>query len=166
MTSSRSFHGRQTPVLRRRDLNNWLVCFVVQGGLRARHPLRSCLNNAPPRGQQPWRVQPDQGLCWQQDSRICYPFAHMGGGYGRSYIQRPDRWHWEEQARRVGLHNFWVDTCCIDKSNNNELAEAINSMFRWYCNATKCYVYLPDVSSPGITSSLRPQIYHTTTVRC
>jgi hypothetical protein len=57
-----------------------------------------------------------------------------------------------EQARRDGLHNFWVDTCCIDKSNNNELAEAINSMFRWYRNATKCYVYLPDVSSPGIDS--------------
>jgi hypothetical protein len=55
-----------------------------------------------------------------------------------------------EQARRDGLHNFWVDTCCIDKSNNNELAEAINSMFRWYHNATKCYVYLSDVSAPGI----------------
>ena len=54
-----------------------------------------------------------------------------------------------EQARRDGLHNFWVDTCCIDKSNNNELTEAINSMFRWYRNATKCYVYLSDVSSPG-----------------
>ncbi|KAI9784312.1 MAG: hypothetical protein M1839_002373 [Geoglossum umbratile] len=55
-----------------------------------------------------------------------------------------------EQARRDGLHYFWVDTCCIDKSNNNELAEAINSMFRWYRNAAKCYVYLPDVSSPVI----------------
>jgi len=36
-----------------------------------------------------------------------------------------------EQARRDGLRYFWVDTCCIDKSNNNELSEAINSMFRW-----------------------------------
>ncbi|PVH70364.1 hypothetical protein DL98DRAFT_554076 [Cadophora sp. DSE1049] len=32
-----------------------------------------------------------------------------------------------EQARRDGLQYFWVDTCCIDKSN-------------------ACYVYLPDVS--------------------
>ncbi|KAI9763144.1 MAG: Vegetative incompatibility protein HET-E-1 [Geoglossum simile] len=55
-----------------------------------------------------------------------------------------------EQARRDGLHYFWVDTCCIDKSNNNELAEAINSMFQWYHNAAKCYVYLPDVSLPVI----------------
>src|SRR5215469_9140940 len=45
-----------------------------------------------------------------------------------------------EQARRDGLRFFWVDTCCIDKSNNNELSEAINSMFRWYRDATKCYV--------------------------
>ncbi|KAH7407328.1 heterokaryon incompatibility protein-domain-containing protein [Cadophora sp. MPI-SDFR-AT-0126] len=49
------------------------------------------------------------------------------------------------QTRRDGLRYFWVDTCCIDKSNNNELSEAINSMFRWYQNAARCYVYLSDV---------------------
>jgi hypothetical protein len=53
-----------------------------------------------------------------------------------------------EQARRDGLQYFWIDTCCIDKSNAVELQEAINSMFRWYRDATKCYVYLPDVSRP------------------
>jgi len=53
-----------------------------------------------------------------------------------------------EQARRDGLLYFWVDTCCIDKSNSNELSEAINSMFRWYRNAVQCYVYLPDVPKP------------------
>ena len=52
-----------------------------------------------------------------------------------------------EQARRDGVQYFWVDTCCIDKSNSTELAEAINSMFRWYQNAAKCYVYLSDVST-------------------
>ncbi len=51
-----------------------------------------------------------------------------------------------EQAKRDGLQYLWVDTCCIDKSNSTELAEAINSMFRWYRNAAKCYVYLSDVS--------------------
>jgi len=53
-----------------------------------------------------------------------------------------------EQARRDGLQYFWVDTCCIDKSNAVEYQHAINSMFRWYKAATKCYVYLPDVSRP------------------
>jgi hypothetical protein len=35
-----------------------------------------------------------------------------------------------EQARHNGLQYFWVDTYYIDKSNNTELTEAINSMFR------------------------------------
>ena len=52
-----------------------------------------------------------------------------------------------EQAARDGLQHFWVDTCCIDKSNNTELSEAINSMFGWYRKAAKCYVYLSDVSA-------------------
>jgi hypothetical protein len=52
-----------------------------------------------------------------------------------------------EQARRDGLQYFWVDTCCIDKSNSAELQEAINSMFGWYQNAARCYVYLLDVST-------------------
>lgn len=50
-----------------------------------------------------------------------------------------------EQARYDGIQHFWVDTCCIDKSSSSELTEAINSMFRWYQNAHKCYVYLSDV---------------------
>jgi hypothetical protein len=39
-----------------------------------------------------------------------------------------------------------VDTCCINKANWTELAEAINSMYQWYRDAAKCYVYLSDVS--------------------
>ena len=59
-----------------------------------------------------------------------------------------------EQARRDGLQYFWIDTCCIDKSSSTELQEAINSMFRWYRDAAKCYVYLADVSrSADVNSS-------------
>jgi hypothetical protein len=43
-----------------------------------------------------------------------------------------------------------LKAACIDKSNNNELSEAINSMFRWYRGAAKCYVYLLDVSRPAL----------------
>jgi hypothetical protein len=53
----------------------------------------------------------------------------------------------EEQARKNGLQYFWVDTCCIDKTSSAELTQAINSMFRWYRHAARCYVYLSDVSS-------------------
>lgn len=54
-----------------------------------------------------------------------------------------------ERASHDGLQFFWVDTCCIDKSNNTELQEAINSMFNWYHDAAKCYVYLTDISTDG-----------------
>ena len=53
-----------------------------------------------------------------------------------------------KQAAADGLQYFWVDTCCIDKKNAVELSAAINSMFRWYQNAARCYVYLSDVSKP------------------
>ena len=52
----------------------------------------------------------------------------------------------EQQAHQDEHTHFWVDTCCIDKSNHVELTTAITSMFRWYANASKCYVYLSDVS--------------------
>ena len=53
----------------------------------------------------------------------------------------------KKQAASDNLQHFWVDTCCIDKSSSTELSEAINSMFRWYQKASKCYVYLSDVST-------------------
>lgn len=49
-------------------------------------------------------------------------------------------------AAERGFAWVWIDTCCIDKKSSAELSEAINSMFRWYQNATECYVYLSDVS--------------------
>ena len=61
------------------------------------------------------------------------------------------------QAARDGLQHFWVDTCCINKSSDSKLSEAINSMFRWYRKAAKCYVYLTDVSTNDhIDLSLQP----------
>jgi hypothetical protein len=54
-----------------------------------------------------------------------------------------------KQAKRDGLRYFWVDTCCIDQMNSTELSEAIHSMFRWYQEAYRCYVYLTDVPAPS-----------------
>ncbi|KAF2676780.1 HET-domain-containing protein [Lentithecium fluviatile CBS 122367] len=59
-----------------------------------------------------------------------------------------------EQAARDQLQYFWVDTCCIDKWNLRELSKAINSMFQWYKNAEKCYVFLSDVSAPMADAQL------------
>jgi hypothetical protein len=73
-------------------------------------------------------------------------FKDLMNGTGKSKASYGKIQFCGEQARRDKLHYFWVDTCCVDKSNSTELAEAINSIFRWYRDATRCYVYLSDVS--------------------
>lgn len=57
-------------------------------------------------------------------------------------------------AEKEGFEWVWVDTCCIDKKSSAELSEAINSMFRWYKNAERCYAYLSDVVWAEDESSL------------
>ncbi|KAI1128584.1 heterokaryon incompatibility protein-domain-containing protein [Nemania abortiva] len=58
-----------------------------------------------------------------------------------------------DMALRNGIEHFWVDTCCIDKTNLTELSEAIVSMFDWYSNSQDCFVYLQDVSARKRTRS-------------
>ncbi|KAH8808750.1 heterokaryon incompatibility protein-domain-containing protein [Xylogone sp. PMI_703] len=58
-----------------------------------------------------------------------------------------------EEALKGGLRYVWVDTCCIDKTSSAEISEAINSMFRWYKDATVCYAYLSDVPEGDDASS-------------
>jgi hypothetical protein len=62
-----------------------------------------------------------------------------------------------EQAQKDKLGYFWVDTCCIDKANHAELAEAIVSMYRWYRDAEKCYVYLADVAAGVVDKNSQPK---------
>jgi hypothetical protein len=60
----------------------------------------------------------------------------------------------EKQTANDLIQYFWVDTCCIDRSSSAELSEAINSMFRWYHDAAKCYVYLSDLSANSTAGGL------------
>ncbi|KAF5542787.1 beta transducin [Fusarium napiforme] len=50
-------------------------------------------------------------------------------------------------ARENGFEYIWDDTCCIDKTSSAELSEAINSMYRYYQEASICYGYLADIST-------------------
>jgi hypothetical protein len=79
-------------------------------------------------------------------------FKNLIDGTGKSKAGYNKTQFCGEKASSHGLQYFWVDTCCIDKSSSTELQEAINSMFRWYRNAAKCYVYLSDISSPAFDS--------------
>lgn len=66
-----------------------------------------------------------------------------------------------DQAAKDKLKYFWVDTCCIDKSSSAELTEAINSMYRWYQEAAKCYVLLTDVWTPSSRPAFRKSRWFT-----
>ncbi|KAF2259110.1 HET-domain-containing protein [Lojkania enalia] len=87
---------------------------------------------------------------WEKEEVL---FQDMEAGADRSRTMNRAGWRKIEfcakQAAADGLQYFWVDTCCIDKKNAVELGAAINSMFRWYRNAARCYVYLSDVSKPA-----------------
>jgi len=81
---------------------------------------------------------------WRQGEEVTFNDLMNGTGNGKSGFNKI---HFcGKQARLDGLQYFWVDTCCIEKSSSAELTKAINSMFCWYQNAAKCYVYLSDVS--------------------
>jgi hypothetical protein len=83
----------------------------------------------------------------EDDEEVTFKDLIIGAGKSKSGYRKIQ--FCGEQATSDELYHFWMDTCCIDKSNNTELSEAINSMFRWYRNAAKCYVYLSDVSIDG-----------------
>ncbi|KAL5462734.1 hypothetical protein PMIN07_004755 [Paraphaeosphaeria minitans] len=48
------------------------------------------------------------------------------------------------QQLGLDLQWIWIDSCCIDKSNNEEHSEAINSMYEWYARSYVCIAYLDD----------------------
>jgi hypothetical protein len=55
-------------------------------------------------------------------------FSDLMDGIGKSKAGYDKIRFCGEQARLDRLQYFWVDMCCIDKSNSTELSEAINSM--------------------------------------
>ncbi|KAL2157134.1 hypothetical protein VTH06DRAFT_6422 [Thermothelomyces fergusii] len=106
------------------------------------------------------------------------PFAALTGAYGSGddddgrdhggiVMSAPSRHPCEQkagfskidyacrQASKDGYRYVWVDTCCIDKKNSNEVTEAINSMFGWYQRAAVCYAYLEDVHFDDFTEGYR-----------
>lgn len=50
---------------------------------------------------------------------------------------------WEPEAKEIS--HIWLDSCCINQRDQAEVSMSINSMCRWYKEATVCLVYLSDV---------------------
>jgi hypothetical protein len=57
-------------------------------------------------------------------------------------------------ARDVGYRWAWMDTCCIDQTNNVEVQESVNSMFVWYRHSALTIVYLSDVPPSSKSGAL------------
>jgi len=83
---------------------------------------------------------------WTEGQEVTYNELVAGTGKHKTGYQKI--YFCSSRAAADGLEYFWVDTCCINRSTSVELDTAINSMFRWYQRASKCYVYLSDVSAP------------------
>ncbi|KAF2628635.1 hypothetical protein BU25DRAFT_466388 [Macroventuria anomochaeta] len=49
-------------------------------------------------------------------------------------------------ANETELRYLWIDTCCIKKSDSSEFQRSLNSMFYWYQKASRCFVYLSDMT--------------------
>ncbi|KAM7209952.1 CDC6, Cdc6-related protein, partial [Rhypophila decipiens] len=96
---------------------------------------------------------------WEQNNEeeVLYEEVINGLGKGKRGYQKIE--FCASQAKQDHIQYFWVDTCCIDKWNDAERSKAINSMFNWYQNATKCYVILSDVSVPDLTDITQPSAW-------
>ncbi|CAG8973024.1 hypothetical protein HYALB_00007251 [Hymenoscyphus albidus] len=51
------------------------------------------------------------------------------------------------QAQVDEIQWVWIDTCCVDRSNREEMNKACNLAYKWLEEAVVCYAYLSDV--PG-----------------
>ncbi|KIK34863.1 hypothetical protein CY34DRAFT_812605 [Suillus luteus UH-Slu-Lm8-n1] len=64
-------------------------------------------------------------------------------------------------ARGAGHNWAWSDTCCIDKTNNVELHESVNSMFVWYHHSALTIIYLSDVPPSSKSGALATSAWNT-----
>ncbi|KAG2336501.1 hypothetical protein BDR05DRAFT_122136 [Suillus weaverae] len=66
------------------------------------------------------------------------------------------------KTARAAEHRWgWIDTCCIDQTNNVELQTSLNSMFDWYHTSALTMVYLSDVSRSSNPGALARSAWNT-----
>lgn len=91
---------------------------------------------------------------WSKDEVTFQEFRSLTGDYSKKLRGRKVL-NTCALAKSRGFRYVWIDSCCIDKTNSVELAEAINSMFEWYATAGECYAYIEDLASDASTDKLK-----------
>jgi hypothetical protein len=65
------------------------------------------------------------------------------------------------RTARDARHRWaWVDTYCIDQTDQVEVQEAVNSMFAWYRHSALTIVYLSDVSPSSKPRALARSVWN------
>jgi tetratricopeptide (TPR) repeat protein len=64
-------------------------------------------------------------------------------------------------ARDMGYLWTWIDTCCIDRTNNVEVQQSVNSMFIWYHHSALTIIYLSDVPPLSQRGALASSVWNT-----
>jgi hypothetical protein len=59
------------------------------------------------------------------------------------------------------VHHLWIDTCCIDHQDAEEVSQSLNSMFKWFRNAEICLAYLADVEDAADREQFRHSVWFT-----
>lgn len=71
---------------------------------------------------------------------VCYKgFSYWKDKEGALKICQCCRVAWKN-----GYKYVWIDTCCINRNDYDELSWSIKSMFKWYGEADVCYAHLED----------------------
>ncbi|KAK7441752.1 37S ribosomal protein S22 [Stygiomarasmius scandens] len=58
-----------------------------------------------------------------------------------------------QQALKDGLRYIWIDTCCINEGDHDDVVRNIRSMYAYYQNSQVCYTYLVDVDAVSLTGA-------------
>jgi len=64
-------------------------------------------------------------------------------------------------ARDAGFRWAWIDTCCVDQSNNVEIQRSVNSMFAWYRHSALTIIYLSDVPPSSKSGAMARSAWNT-----
>ncbi|KAG1726887.1 uncharacterized protein EDB91DRAFT_1350447 [Suillus paluster] len=64
-------------------------------------------------------------------------------------------------ARKAEYHWAWMDSCCIDQTNNVEVQTSLDSMFTWYHHSELTVVYLSDVPPSSTSGALAKSAWNT-----
>jgi hypothetical protein len=60
-----------------------------------------------------------------------------------------------------GIHYLWIDTCCIDHQDAEEVSQSLESTFKWFRDAEICLAHLADVEDSLDREQFKQSVWFT-----